>query len=31
VEVSAEAMKNLALERDEFHGEWNYSLQPRPR
>lgn len=28
VEVSVEAMKNLALERDEFHGEWNYSLKP---
>ena len=30
VEVSPETMKNLALERDEFHGEWNYSLKPRP-
>ena len=29
VEVPAEAMKNLALEREEFHGEWNYSLKPR--
>lgn len=28
VKVSPEAMKKLALERDEFHGEWNYSLKP---
>ena len=22
-------MKTLALEREEFHGEWNYTLYPR--
>ncbi len=27
--VSEEQMRSLALERCDFHGEWNYSLSPR--
>jgi hypothetical protein len=27
--VSDEELANLAIERDEFHGEWNYRLRPR--
>jgi transposase len=27
--VSAQALAQLALERDEFHGEWNYRVMPR--
>jgi hypothetical protein len=27
--VSDAALADLALERDEFHGEWNYRLNPR--
>lgn len=29
VKVSAQELAVLALERDEFHGEWNYRLKPR--
>lgn len=29
--VSEEEMDALALERCDFHGEWNYLLSPRPR
>jgi hypothetical protein len=29
VKVSDAALADLALERDEFHGEWNYRLNPR--
>ena len=29
VKVSNHEMKSLALERDRFHGEWNYLLKPR--
>jgi hypothetical protein len=29
VKVSDEMLAQLALERDEFHGEWNYRLKPR--
>jgi hypothetical protein len=21
----------IRLERDQFHGEWNYTIRPRPR
>ena len=28
--VSAEQFKRLSLRRDAFHGEWNYTLSPRP-
>jgi hypothetical protein len=27
--VSNEEMKRLKLKRNEFHGEWNYVIQPR--
>ena len=30
VTVTKEEMDALALVRDEFHGEWNYKLLPRP-
>lgn len=29
IKVSDEELANLAIERDEFHGEWNYRLRPR--
>lgn len=29
IKVSDQALAELALERDEFHGEWNYRLKPR--
>jgi transposase len=29
VKVSDAALADLALERDDFHGEWNYRLHPR--
>jgi hypothetical protein len=28
IKVSAKEMKNLKLERHEFHGEWNYTIKP---
>ena len=28
-EVTAQQMESLAIKRDKFHGEWNYTLQPR--
>jgi hypothetical protein len=28
-ELASEELASLALERDEFHGEWNYRLRPR--
>ena len=31
VKVSDEEIARLAIERDEFHGEWNYRLRPRER
>jgi hypothetical protein len=27
--VSDDEMEELALTRDDFHGDWNYSLTPR--
>ena len=27
--VTDEQMAHLSIERDAFHGEWNYSLSPR--
>ena len=30
IKVSDEELAELAIERDEFHGEWNYRLRPRP-
>jgi len=29
IKVSDEELAELAIERDEFHGEWNYRLRPR--
>jgi transposase len=29
IKVSDEELATLAIERDEFHGEWNYRLSPR--
>jgi len=31
IKVSDEELATLAIERDEFHGEWNYRFQPRKR
>jgi len=31
IKVSDEELATLAIERDEFHGEWNYRLRPRDR
>jgi len=28
-EVTAQQMESLAIKQDKFHGEWNYTLQPR--
>jgi DNA-binding phage protein len=28
-EVSAQQIESLAITRDKFHGEWNYTIQPR--
>jgi len=30
VKVSKKAMSEIRIERDEFHGEWNYTILPRP-
>jgi hypothetical protein len=27
--VTTEQMEHLALQQEKFHGEWNYTLQPR--
>ena len=29
VEITKADMKRLALQRDEFHGDWNYGFDPR--
>jgi hypothetical protein len=29
IKVSDQALAELAIERDEFHGEWNYRVKPR--
>jgi len=29
IKITDREMKSLALEREEFHGEWNYTLHPR--
>jgi len=29
IKISDQEIKTLALEREEFHGEWNYTLYPR--
>ena len=28
-EVTDQQLENLAMQRDKFHGEWNYTIQPR--
>jgi hypothetical protein len=29
-EVTAQQMERLSIKREKFHGEWNYTLVPRP-
>jgi hypothetical protein len=29
IKISAKEMRGLNIEREEFHGEWNYVLRPR--
>jgi hypothetical protein len=29
IRVSDQELAQLAIERDEFHGEWNYRFMPR--
>jgi len=31
IKVSDQELAELAIERDEFHGEWNYRFRPRKR
>jgi hypothetical protein len=31
ISISDATMKQLRLEHDAFHGEWNYSIKPQPR
>jgi transposase len=31
IKVSDEELATLAIERDDFHGEWNYRIRPRER
>lgn len=31
IKVSDQELERLAIERDQFHGEWNYRLMPRER
>jgi hypothetical protein len=31
IKVSDEEFSNLNLEKDTFHGEWNYTIQPREK
>ncbi len=31
IEVSDEQMAKLKIRRDEFHGDWNYTISPRRR
>jgi len=28
--VSAKEFRAIKIEKDEFHGEWNYVIRPRP-
>ncbi|MBI2382654.1 MAG: hypothetical protein HYV18_01090, partial [Gammaproteobacteria bacterium] len=30
-EVTDDQMQRLNLERDKFHGEWNYAINPNPK
>jgi hypothetical protein len=29
IKITDQETKTLALQREEFHGEWNYALHPR--
>jgi hypothetical protein len=29
IKVSAKELKSLKIHRHEFHGEWNYTIEPR--
>jgi len=31
IKVSDEELAALCLERHEFHGDWNYTISPRPK
>ena len=31
IKISKEDMEGIRLRRDKFHGEWNYTILPRPR
>ncbi|MBI2725515.1 MAG: hypothetical protein HYX42_04620, partial [Polaromonas sp.] len=31
VKITDEELAAMAIERDEFHGEWNYRIRPRGR
>lgn len=31
IKVSDEEFNSVVIERDEFHGEWNYRIRPRPK
>jgi Rhodopirellula transposase DDE domain len=31
IKVSKKEMEGINLRRDAFHGEWNYTISPRPR
>ena len=31
IKVTDEELAAVAIERDEFHGEWNYRIRPRGR
>jgi hypothetical protein len=30
IKISDELMANINIERDSFHGEWNYTISPHP-
>jgi transposase len=30
IKVSDEELQNVAIEKDNFHGEWNYKIKPKP-
>ena len=30
IKISDAELAAVAIERDEFHGEWNYRIKPRP-
>ena len=30
IEVTAKELAAIQMEKDEFHGEWNYTIGPKP-